>query len=130
MLNVSDLMARYEVPRVTLANWYARRVLPDAITIGGELHWREEDIELFDNYLALRQQCREEGIDPDSADGPAPPIYSTGCESIDPRKIVARIRERERRQKSKTLAAGSPSIPAQSPVELPTVNNQEQGQTQ
>lgn len=125
MLTVKDLMKRYRVKRVRIANWYARRVLPDGVTVGGEIRWREEDIETFENYLRERRAFRDNGGDPDGANGPAPPIYSTGCVTFDPRAATARIEERERQARSKTLAAGTQPIATEEPVELPEPTQQQ-----
>jgi hypothetical protein len=125
MLTVKDLMARYEVPRETIANWYARRVLPDAIRVGGEMRWRVEDIELFEDFLRARHDYRDNGGDPDGPNGPAPPVYSTGCKTFDSRAAVARMEERERQARSKTLAAGTKPIPAEQPVTMPEPSQQD-----
>lgn len=121
MLTVSDLQKRFKVSRTTIADWYARSVLPDGISIGGEIRWRETDVRRFEAYLRKRLRCRERGINPDSTAGPAPPVYSTGCKTFDPRAATARMAERERQSRSRTLAAGTAPLPAEKPVTLPDV---------
>ena len=89
--------------------------------VGGDPRWREDDVEAFDDYLRARREYEDNGGDPNSPDGPSPPVYSTGCEVFDAREATARSAERERRQRCKTLAAGNKPIAAESPVELPDV---------
>ena len=101
MLTVDDLMERYQVPRERIATWYARRILPEAIRVGAEFRWREDDIELFEEFLQARGDCMDAGGDPNGPGGPAPPVYSTGVPAFDPREAMARMRERERHDAGK-----------------------------
>lgn len=119
MLTAHDLVKRYHVTLKDIGEWYARRILPEAVRIGGKLRFREEDIDLFEEYLRARLECKEAGIDPDGPDGPAPPVYSTGCAAFDPREAMARIRERDRHERSKTLAASAAPMPVEQPIAMP-----------
>ena len=119
MLTVKDLMANLQVTRRTIATWYARKIIPAPLKIGGVLRWREEDIEAWMQYLLERRDVLDTGGDPNALDGPEPPIYSTGVETCDPRAISARLRERDRREKSKTLAAASQPTKPETMPEMP-----------
>lgn len=119
MLTVKDLMKEFQVTRRTIANWYAKRIIPEPVKIGGVLRWREEDIEAWLEYLQERRSFRDVGGDPDSPEGPGTPVYSTGIATLDPRAIAASLRERDRRGKSKTLAAGAEPTKTESMPQLP-----------
>jgi hypothetical protein len=118
MLNRKDFMKRYSLTLDQLGHLYAKRLIPEPLKIGSEFYWRETDIRRWDAYLKKRAKCRARGIDPNSPQGPAPPVYSTGVLANDVRVIVAREAERERRAKSKTLAAASKPIASE---QLPTL---------
>jgi hypothetical protein len=118
MLNRKDFMKRYSLTLDELGHMYAKRLIPEPLKIGSEYYWRETDIRRWDRYLRKRIQCRAKGIDPNSPQGPAPPVYSTGIQVNDVRAIVAREQERKRREKSKTLQAGTSPI---APQDVPTL---------
>jgi hypothetical protein len=103
--------------------WHDDGVLPPAIPVGGEPHWREEDIELWLSWLAERVEYREAGGDVDSPHAPAPPIFSSGGSCFDTRAAAARKRERRRQQRSKTLQRGSARIPDEALPTIPEPNN-------
>ena len=124
MLTAKDLTKRLGLPLKTIAYMHAKKILPEPIKVGGECRWRVEDIELFEGYLLARREYRENGLDPDAEHGPGPPIYSMGQPRLDPREVVARINERARREKSRTLAAGTQSIPAEEFVRMPDAAEQ------
>lgn len=120
MLTAKDLCKRLDLTIEQIGFLYAKRILPDGIKIGGEVRFRETDVRKFERYLRKRHECRARGIDPDSARGPAPPVYSTtGKPRTDPRLIVANEREAARQAKSRTLAAGSDPIETPSKVVMP-----------
>ena len=126
MLNKRDLCKILHVDINAIAYMHAKRILPEPIRLGRELVWREQDITKFKQYLRRRSRCRLKGIDPDSAQGPAVPIYSTvGPERFDPRLVVAAEQERKRRKRSRTLAAGTQPIAKPERVELPEARDSE-----
>jgi hypothetical protein len=119
MLNRKDFMKRYQLSVEELGVMYSQRLIPEPLKIGKEFYWRECDIRTWDRYLKKRIKCRERGIDPNSKDGPAPPVYSTGIQVADVRAIYASQQERERRAKSKTLQAATKPIELQQVPTLP-----------
>jgi hypothetical protein len=119
MFNRHDFMKRYGLTPELLGHMYAKRVIPEPLKIGEEFYWREVDIRRFDKYLLARAKCRERGINPDSPRGPAPPVYSTGCDVRDIRAIVASQQERKRRTRSKTLRAATEPIEQEQVPALP-----------
>jgi hypothetical protein len=123
MLTKYDLCERLGLDLETIAYLHCKKITPEPVIVGGEHRWRVEDIELFEEYLLARREFSENGGDPDGASGPSPPVYSMGHPAFDPREETARIRERERQAKSKTLAAGSKPIPAEKPVALPATTS-------
>ena len=108
MLTANDLADRPTVNRQTICKWHRSGVLPAAISIGRTLRWRDEDIVEWENFLQARVEARRDGIDPDSPEGPAPPVYSTGCESFDGRKVKAQREETERRAQSRARREKTP----------------------
>lgn len=120
MLDRNDVCEQLGIDLETLGYLHAKRLTPEPIRVGGEPRWREEDIELFSDYLIARHECRESGIDPNGPDGPAVPIYSHGLPVADIREIVRQQEELERQSRSRTLRAGSQSIKAQK-VALPEI---------
>ena len=126
MLNKHDLVKSLHVSIKEIAYMHAKQILPEPIRLDGVCYWREQDIKLFKRYLRRRSRCRQAGIDPDSAQGPAVPVYSTiGPERFDPRLVVAAEQERERRKRSRTLAAGTQPIAQPERVELPELSDAE-----
>jgi hypothetical protein len=120
MLTARDLAKRYGVTLHDIAEWNLYKVLPGPVKVGGQLRWREDDIRLFDEYLeALLEFEANTGDESYPADAPAPPVYSTGRPAYDPRETMARLRERERHERSKTLSAGSVPPPAEEPLKMP-----------
>lgn len=128
MINKYQLAERITGGDVELvAKLHAIRALPEPIKVGDDWLWREEDVETFCNYLIERHEAREEGIDPDSVDGPAPPVYSTaGDARFDPRLVIAQEQENRRREKSRTLRAGTKAIVVETAVVLPELPAAEQ----
>jgi hypothetical protein len=123
MFTVSDLATHYSVDERTVCLWYARRVLPEPVKVNDQFRWREDDITLFDEYLRQRAECRADGLDPDSPDGPAPPVYSQGLPTVDPRECMAQVREQERQERSKVLGK---TIANAKPAEMPEVKTQDE----
>ena len=124
MLTRKDLEKRFGLDDEAVSFLYAKRVLPEGVKVGGVIRFREHDIRKFEKYLKARSKCRALGIDPDSAEGPPPPIYSTaGKPRFDPRLVIANEQEAERQKKSRTLAAGSAAIGPQTKVTLPEVKS-------
>lgn len=121
MFTISDLAAHYSVDERTVCLWYARRVLPDPVTVNDQFRWREDDIELFDEYLRERAEYRDSGRDPDAPDGPAPPVYSQGLPTVDPRECMAQVREQSRQSRSRVLGK---TIADAKPAEMPEVKTQ------
>lgn len=99
MFTARDLAERYSVTLKTLYIWRRKRILPEAINLNGTLRWREEDIEAFEGYLTDRVAWKDAGLNPDGPTGPDAPVYSTGCETFDPRKQAAQERELKRQQR-------------------------------
>lgn len=125
MLTAQDICKRLSLTLDQVGFLYVKDVLPEGIKVGGVIRFRESDIKKFERYLLARGKCRDRGIDPDSARGPAVPIYSTaGKPRFDPRLVTANEQERERRAKSKTLAAGSTPLPAEKPVAMPELSTE------
>ncbi len=101
MLNLLDVMRRYGFSEKEVAEMYARRVLPGAVKIGEQLWFREDDLQLFDEYLAALIDWADDGHDPFGPEAPAPPVYSTGRPAFDPREAAARQREESRQRRAK-----------------------------
>lgn len=123
MLTAKDLCKRFKLELDQIGYLYAKRVLPEGVSVGGKIRFREQDIRKFEKYLLARNHCRDRGVDPDGVNGPAPPVYSTaGKPRFDPRLVVANEREAERQKRSRTLASGSVPIGEQPSVTMPEVN--------
>jgi len=58
-LSIQALAARYGRPVETIRTWRKRGLLPVAYRFGGSLHWRREDVELWES------RCREKVACPD-----------------------------------------------------------------
>lgn len=129
MINKHQFAETLGIDLDLLCRLHAIKSLPEPIKVGDDHLWREEDVELYVDYLRDRSECRERGMDPDSVDGPPVPIYSTaGKPRFDPRLVVAQEQENKRREKSRTLRAGTKAIVVESSVvlpELPTENKVE-----
>ena len=98
MFTATDLAGRYSVHVKTIYKWSRSGILPAPVEIRENvLRWREQDIALWEDYLAARVSAKSAGIDPNSPEGPAPPVYSTGCRSFDARQQVAQQKEKQRR---------------------------------
>jgi hypothetical protein len=124
MLTAKDICKRLDLTLDQVGFLYARRVLPDGVKVGGVVRFRENDIRKFERYLLARRKCRDRGIDPDSTQGPSPPVYSTaGKPRFDPRLVVAEEREAERQKRSRTLAKGTQPVQPQERIELTEPRN-------
>jgi hypothetical protein len=120
MLTLQDIADRVGITFDEAGYLYAIRALPEAIKVGGRYLFREQDVAKYVKYLTARSKCRAKGINPDSPQGPPPPVYSTaGAPRFDPRLVVANKREAKRQKKSRTLRAGSAPIGRQPKVKLP-----------
>ena len=74
MLSVFDLAKRYNVHKNTIFNWRRLGMIPSPMVLSPQvIRWREEDIELFDDWIARRSDLESRGADPDQA---REPVYS------------------------------------------------------
>ena len=105
MYTVDDMSRELRISRQTLYRWRKAGVLPAPVLIGGSIRWREQDVAAWLDWLAQRAEVSAGGGDPDAADGPCPPVMSTGEALFDGRVAAAQQAEARRRAASEARRA-------------------------